>query len=508
MRHWRGVVTAEDAMRIWQRLIWLALGVIAVARVTFGEEGVAPRTVDDLSRIKMEPRPALTDAEKVHIESLIQSLAEIDKPDWGMSSTVAGTRFVPVGGRPRWTMGMLGINHGLQTNSAFKELVALGPDALLILLKSLDDQTPTKLVFDHKDFMGAWYAEEVGINPANLGETDAVKDLKAYDSSSKSLDSYTVKIGDVCFVAIGEIVGRGYLAIRYQPSGCLVVNSPTYDAALRGAVRNIWKTDDPRQKVFESLRMDYTGGLHAAADDWYAASQLKCDAAQRLLFYYEKETSVFLAARLDGLDVAMAEGDAYAKRAKTAGVNPPDFIEALNWSSNSAIDKSLTAIFTRASDVDCMLAALPGVKERALVRRRLEEKITALPASERTDLGEGYSLLRAMAESASDAAKGVFVQYLEKGGTQRKATVCMALRGIRVPWDVDVLAPLLRDTEKLDSTYEVKAGDDKSRLPVRVCDEAAVTLVWNHQGTSFRQEGDYAELDRQIAAVRAVLVKK
>ena len=44
----------------------------------------------------------------------------------------------------------------------------------------------------------------------------------------------------MCFVAVGQIVGRGYAAVRYQPTACIVINSPTHDAKLRSDVRAAW----------------------------------------------------------------------------------------------------------------------------------------------------------------------------------------------------------------------------------------------------------------------------
>jgi len=37
---------------------------------------------------------------------------------------------------------------------------------------------------------------------------------------------YTVKVGDVCYAIIGQIVNRSLMAVRYQPSAGLVINSP------------------------------------------------------------------------------------------------------------------------------------------------------------------------------------------------------------------------------------------------------------------------------------------
>jgi hypothetical protein len=49
-----------------------------------------------------------------------------------------------------------------------------------------------------------------------------------------------VKVGDVCYVLIGQIVNRRLLAVRYQPSARLVVNSPIETPVLVERVRNDW----------------------------------------------------------------------------------------------------------------------------------------------------------------------------------------------------------------------------------------------------------------------------
>ncbi len=53
---------------------------------------------------------------------------------------------------------------------------------------------------------------------------------------------HTVTVGDLCFVALGQIVNRRFSASRYQPSGGVVVNSPTESAALRKVIVEDWNT--------------------------------------------------------------------------------------------------------------------------------------------------------------------------------------------------------------------------------------------------------------------------
>ena len=69
---------------------------------------------------------------------------------------------------------------------------------------------------------------------------------------------YTVRVADVCYVLIGQIVNRRLLAVRYQPSGGLVVNSPVEAPALVEEVRNDWGNADA-----EILKTSLLEDIHA-----------------------------------------------------------------------------------------------------------------------------------------------------------------------------------------------------------------------------------------------------
>jgi hypothetical protein len=70
------------------------------------------------------------------------------------------------------------------------------------------------------------------------------KTRSKYDPSRERpvrANKYTLRVGDLCFVAIGQIVNRHLNAVRYQPSGCLVINSPVETPSLAESVRKDWK---------------------------------------------------------------------------------------------------------------------------------------------------------------------------------------------------------------------------------------------------------------------------
>jgi hypothetical protein len=220
--------------------------------------------------VSLAPRKPVDKEEAKRITGLIAALAEIASPDVGFSSTLGGHAFSPIAGRVERGPGILGIegpgggmvpfDHKLRPAAALRSLVELGPRALPFLLDALNDRTPTRLTVKHDSgFGGMWLANELRGNPLNPVEQRVLATRKKAkrEFPDNHLNSYTVKVGDVCLVAIGQIVGRDYQAVRYQPTACIVLNSPTEDAELCAQVRAIWSSKDPDRKLLDSLLLDY-----------------------------------------------------------------------------------------------------------------------------------------------------------------------------------------------------------------------------------------------------------
>jgi hypothetical protein len=148
------------------------------------------------------------------------------------------------------------------------------------------------------------------------------------------------------------------------------------------------------------------------------------------------------------------------------------------------------------------------VEDNELIRKRLEAQFAALPGNDEGPYGDGHRILLAFLQRAPDAARAMFGRYLQQQTVGRCHTVCVTLRGAKVPWDIDVLAPLLSDARTFDWTYAVVPGQNEPRLSFRVCDVAAVTLSENHPTLKFTQAGQYADMDRQIAAIQAAVAEK
>jgi len=170
------------------------------------------------------------------VGGLIDALQEIDQQTYGLHGTLYIVGFAADDSTPGFGGGVIGSPPPVAFGQ-FRELVQRGVDALPELLKHIDDARPTKLVVGNKgfQFMFAYFGEEYDPRDPKAGK------LSFGAGSRKELSlPYTVRIGDVCFSIIGEITSRTLLALRYQHTAGLIVNSPVESAALAARVRADW----------------------------------------------------------------------------------------------------------------------------------------------------------------------------------------------------------------------------------------------------------------------------
>ncbi|HEY8503096.1 MAG TPA: hypothetical protein VIL46_00840, partial [Gemmataceae bacterium] len=404
--------------------------------------------------IKLPRRPALARDKKDRIKKLIADLSGLSSPDFGLSPTLTGRAFAPLPDHKQFDMGLL-TNHRLKSTDALRSLVEIGPDALPFLLEALDDKTPTKLKVGSGNFITVFGAE-LESNPLNslerrvLSENSADRDTEDGEGDDDAA-GYTLKVGDVCFVAIGQIVGRRYSAVRYQPTAMIIINSPVHSAELRRRVRAIWSSDDPAQHLLDSLLIDYaTEGIFngRSLDGWSEGSDRQIEAAVRLLYYFPAESVPLIAERLKQMEVARPkDDDGWMLREVANGVRTTDFLKAVSWCKEPAIRKALLDIFHRTDDVYITLAVLPSVQEsRAdLIIPRLRAMLRKLPESEDSARGDGYELLIALGRYAGKAAKPDFERYLRDGSLQRRWTMCWVLGKVHREWALEFLTPFLTD---------------------------------------------------------------
>jgi hypothetical protein len=154
-----------------------------------------------------------------------------------------------------------------------QELIRRGVSSLPLLLEHLTDNRSTRLVIQLRfDWFGRMYhcdqydPRYENNNPSNVNRVPYIERII-------ETRNYTIRVGDLCYIAIGEIVNRRLNAVRYRPSACIMINSPVETARLATAVRQDWHglTVDEHKR---SLMLDLASPERAEA------------ALVRLNYYY------------------------------------------------------------------------------------------------------------------------------------------------------------------------------------------------------------------------------
>ena len=218
---------------------------------------------------------------------LIDQLVNVGSEGIGFHPTAWAGGFMAIDEEPRFRGGIIGSRKPI-VFPAMRALVQKGPAALPDLIAHLTDRRATKVKVLR--FMGMWHSDEY--DPRQRPRrTYPIGPLPrpVYDQRrQRDVRSYTLQIGDLCYVIIGQIVNRNLIAVRYQPSACLVINSPIETPLLAEAVRKDWSALAPEQHR-ESLLRD------ALEPEPFA----EASAIKRLLYYYPKEGEEFALRLLE-----------------------------------------------------------------------------------------------------------------------------------------------------------------------------------------------------------------
>lgn len=172
-------------------------------------------------------------------EELIASFVHLESQSPAASAMGDFETFMAQDKPPMMTQGIVGTPTP-SVPPAMRELVRRGVNALPDLLKHLDDPTATKIVVGGEDFMWEQYDVEYDMRARNglKEKCDSSCELAARPTDFSG--TYTVKIGDICFALVGQIVNRWFPAVRYQATGGLVVNSPIVKLWLARQIRRTW----------------------------------------------------------------------------------------------------------------------------------------------------------------------------------------------------------------------------------------------------------------------------
>jgi len=171
-----------------------------------------------------------------------------------------------------------------------RELVRRGAAVLPNLITHLQDDRETGLKIIQGGHLGVMgHADEYHArhDDPKRWPPGVTSGMELFAGWSKHVDEYVVKVGDLCYVAVGQIVNRQLRAIRYQPTGCWVVNSPVATPSLAAAVKHDWSGVTAEEHKQSLMRLG-TG-------DWWIADS---GAVKRLCFYYPRDGEEFVARLL------------------------------------------------------------------------------------------------------------------------------------------------------------------------------------------------------------------
>ncbi|HEV3165702.1 MAG TPA: hypothetical protein VGZ22_16865 [Isosphaeraceae bacterium] len=232
-------------------------------------------------------------------ESLVDRLVDVSEPDYGYSGSVTGTRFLPQDDAVHGQMALLNRPQP-RPSPVLTALVRRGAAAVPTLLRHLDDGRVTAIPAA-RGMMWSDSPDEYDYNPRTAQVAPIGVNREMGIPQAKS---HQITVGDLCFVALGQIVNRDFNATRYQPSGGLVINSPTDSRPLREAARHEFK-DFSADKHRRLLIQDFVRSDHGAR---------LIGAYRRLAFYYPEnvEDLVLKELSVPTYDVFIVE--AFAKR--------------------------------------------------------------------------------------------------------------------------------------------------------------------------------------------------
>jgi len=218
-----------------------------------------------------EPTP---DYSKASTEQLIDALTSIDQPAPGIDSLANFSAFLGDDDPPAFNVGVLGVPQPT-VPPQMRELVRRGVSGLPALIAHLDDGRPTQLVVARGRSILRWIERGSEYDPRDRSST-SVAAFDEHRIGAVPPNGYVVKVADVCFVIVGQIVDRRLTAVRYQPTGGMVINSPLESPELRKMVEADWSGLDAA-----GHRASLLADLSAADEPWQWEAPLK-----RLRFYY------------------------------------------------------------------------------------------------------------------------------------------------------------------------------------------------------------------------------
>jgi len=204
-------------------------------------------------------------AEVPEVARLIDGLQGVDEPDLGYSSFEGGgSAFFPT-------------SENGPHSATMTAIVRLGARAVPDLIRHISDGRPTGVEGGAvTGFGGFFLLDEYDWSPASGVTLPADVNVRGLSRTFAAKEGWTVRVGDLCFVALGQIVNRRFQTLRYQPSGLVVASSPVAVTPLAAAVVREWGDLTPEEHRRRLLADLADPDMNERAEE----------ALERLGFYY------------------------------------------------------------------------------------------------------------------------------------------------------------------------------------------------------------------------------
>ena len=178
-------------------------------------------------------------ADDKEIDQLIDQLPAVAESGFGYSVySSGGGEFLPFENTGQVGTGVLGLMRTTRSER-LRKIVAMGADAVPALLEHIGDARTVKMK-PVSGMMWIDFPDEYDFNRRTRKEPPKGVNRDSGSIGRDQPHDHAITVGDLCFVALGQIVNRGFSATRYQPTGGLIVNSPTYSNALRNVILQDW----------------------------------------------------------------------------------------------------------------------------------------------------------------------------------------------------------------------------------------------------------------------------
>ncbi|MEM9369010.1 MAG: hypothetical protein AAGD07_23730 [Planctomycetota bacterium] len=143
---------------------------------------------------------------------LVEQLVEVSAPDTGYSQFFSGSNFLPY--KDSEQLGTLILGATQRENSpVLVELVEAGFSAVPELMEHLGDDRKVGLPpIESGGFMWIAFDNEYDFNRATMERAPQGVNLDSRGKAAEQPDRHAITIGDLCFVALGQIFNRHWSA--------------------------------------------------------------------------------------------------------------------------------------------------------------------------------------------------------------------------------------------------------------------------------------------------------